>query len=294
MVAPLEASDKFELVWQELEPVKPYPCPWPILDFFDVFPESVYLEPPEIKPLDAMKEKDFDLILLAYQVWFLSPSLPVTAFLKSEEAKRALRDRPVITLIPCRGMWLSAHEKVKKMLNNIGAKLIDNVVLIDQGPPWATFVTTPRWLLTGKKDGFWGIFPPAGISNSDIEKAARFGKALVDAADKIDKGLDSSLLRGLGAVKVNPRYIAGEKIGHRSFYIWGKFFRFIGKPGHPLRRKLLILYIIFLVLMILTVVPVGIVLRTLMRPVMEKKLQSRVREFEEPSGSSRERISDYI
>lgn len=293
MVAPLEASGRFELVWQELVPKKPYPYPWPILDFFDVFPESVYLDPPELEPLESMKDVDFDLVLLAYQVWFLSPSLPVTAFLKSDEAKKALKDRPVITLIPCRGMWLSAHDKVKGMLKTIGARLIDNVVLVDQGPPWATFVTTPLWLLTGKKEGFWGILPPAGISQEDIEGAARFGKAIVDAADKIDKNLDSSLLRGLGAVKVNPRYIVGEKMAHRSFYLWGKLFRSIGRPGHPLRRMLLIIYIMFLITMILTVVPLGAIARAVMRPFMEGKIQLKVKELEEPSGSSTERVANY-
>ena len=294
MVAPLEASGKVELVWQELIPKKPYPYPWPILDFFDVFPESVYLDPPDLEALEIMKDQNFDLILLAYQVWFLSPSLPVTAFLKSEEAKKALKNKPVITFIACRGMWLCAHNKVKTMLKSIGAKLIDNVVLVDQGPPWATFVTTPRWLLTGKKGGFWGIFPPAGISDKDIDGAARFGSALVDSVEKIDKTLNTSLLKGLGAVKVNPRYIAGEKMVHRSFYIWGRLFRSIGKPGHPLRRVMLIIYIMFLITMILTVVPLGVIIRAIMRPFMEKKLQSRVNELEEPSGSSRERIADYL
>ncbi|MDH3974935.1 MAG: dialkylresorcinol condensing enzyme [Deltaproteobacteria bacterium] len=294
MVAPLEASGTFEVVWQELVPKKPYPYPWPVLDFFDVFPESVYLDPPELKPLESIKDRDFDLILLAYQVWFLSPSLPITAFLKSEEAKKILKDKPIITFIACRGMWLCGHDKVKSMLQARGAKLIDNVVLVDQGPPWATFVTTPRWLLTGKKGGFWGIFPPAGVSDKDIDGASRFGKALVDARNRIDKDLHSPLLKGLGAVKVNPRYIAGEKMVHRSFYIWGKLFRSIGKPGHPLRRMMLIIYIMFLITMILTVMPLGVIIRFIMRPFMEKKLQSKVRKLEEPSGSSTERVTDYV
>ena len=150
------------------------------------------------------------------------------------------------------------------------------------------------WLLTGKKEGYWGILPPAGISDRDIEGAARFGRAIADAEDKIESNLDSSLLRGLAAVKVNPRYIMGEKMAHRSFYIWGKLLRSIGKPGHPLRRMMLIVYIIFLITMILTVVPLGAIVRAVMRPFMEKKVQSMVKSLEEPSGSSTERMADYI
>jgi hypothetical protein len=180
------------------------------------------------------------------------------------------------------------------MLNSIGAKLIDNAVLVDQGPPWATFVTTPRWLLTGNKRGFWGIFPPAGVADDDIRGASRFGRAIADSLQKLETEKDASLLKGLGAVKVNPGYVAGEKIAHRSFFVWGKLFRAIGKTGHPLRRSLLIVYIVFLITMILTVMPLGVIIRALLKPFMKEKLENQVKEYEKPSGSSTERMAQYI
>lgn len=62
-----------------------------------------------------------------------------------------LKDTPVITLIGCRNMWLMAQEKVKKLLAESEAKLIGNVVKVDQSNDWASFITTPLWMLTGKK-----------------------------------------------------------------------------------------------------------------------------------------------
>ena len=56
-----------------------YPFPWPIFRFLDVFPESVYLDPPALLPLTVDAEADFDLVIIAYQVWYLSPSLPKLA-----------------------------------------------------------------------------------------------------------------------------------------------------------------------------------------------------------------------
>jgi hypothetical protein len=291
MMAPLAGRPDVEIVWQKLEPVAPFPYPWSILRFFDTFPESVHLDPPPIKPLAFGPEARFDLVILSYQVWFLSPSLPVTAFLKSGAA-RMLKDTPVITFIVCRNMWLSAHDKVKKMLAGLGARHIDNVVLTDQGPPWATFVTTPRWLLTGKKNGFWGIFPPAGVSEAEIAGAARFGRALADALHLL-KSTPGPLLSGLGAVKVFPGYIAGEKIAHRSFMIWGRLLRAIGRPGNPLRRLVLVFYIMFLITMILTVMPVSIVVRALLRPLLRRRLDAEVARLEAPSGSSAERLTQY-
>ena len=292
MLAPLENNPEFEIVWQAVEPAEPYPFPWGFLRFFDTFPECVYLDPPALKPMTFDPDAHYDLIVLVYQVWFLSPSLPITAFLKSPQA-RVLRGRPVITLIACRNLWLSAQEAVKTMLHERGARLIDNVVLIDQGPPWATFVTTPRWMFTGRKNGFWGIFPPAGIGASEISGAARFGRALVERCHLLQSSPNSPLLSGLGAVQVNPGYIASERIAHRSFRLWGRLLRAIGRRGNPVRRAVLVVYVLFLVTMILTIVPLGVALRALLRPLLRTRMNREVARLELPSGSGTEDVARY-
>jgi hypothetical protein len=292
MLAPLENHAEFEVIWQAAEPVVAYPFPWPLFGFFDIFPECVYLDPPALKPMGFDADAHYDLVVLVYQAWFLAPSLPITAFLKSPEA-RVLRDKPVITLIACRNMWLSAQEAVKKMLHDRGARLIDNVVLIDQGPPWATFVTTPRWMFTGRKDGFWGIFPPAGVAEPEISGAGRFGRALVEKRHLLHSGLATPLLSGLGAVKVNPGYIASERIAHRSFRMWGRLLRAIGKPGNPVRRAVLVVYVLFLVTMILTVLPLAIVVRALLRPLLRARMDREVARLESPSGSGTGELPRY-
>jgi len=293
MLSPLDGSRDVEVVYENLRPRKPYPFPWPVLDFLDVFPESVYMDPPEMEPVGFDPDGRFDLVVLAYQVWFLSPSLPVTGFLKSTAA-RVLKDKPVITFIACRNMWLTAQEKMKEALRSLGATLIDNVVLIDRGPAWATFVTTPRWLWTGKRDGFWGVFPPAGVSQRDISRTARFGRAIADSLTQLESRPGRSLLWGLGAVRVNPRLIAGEKIAHRSFTIWGRMFRLMGKQGSRLRRCLLPLYLLFLACMIVTVLPVSIVVRAILLPFLRSRMEEAAKRLEEPSGSSTERMSLYM
>jgi hypothetical protein len=251
------------------------------------------MDPPEMEPVSFDPDSHFDLVVLAYQVWFLSPSLPITGFLKSSAAS-VLKDKPVITFIACRDMWLCAQEKMKGLLESLGATLIDNVVLIDQGPAWSTFITTPRWLLTGKRGGFWGIFPPAGVRKKDITACTRFGRALADSLNKLKSTPGKSLLWGLGAVKVNPRFIAGEKIAHRGFSTWSRFFRLIGKQGSRLRRSMLIVYLLFLFCMITIMLPVSIVVRAVLQPFLRKRLKEGVRRLEEPSGSSTERMAQYL
>ena len=74
-----------------------YPFPWPFLQFFNQFPETVYEdgETPLLVDLDdrPIEDTDFDLIVLGYQVWFLAPSLPVSSFLKGDYACRLFRGK---------------------------------------------------------------------------------------------------------------------------------------------------------------------------------------------------------
>ena len=248
-------------------------------------PESVLLDPPALEPLATSGEEDpqFDLIVLAYQVWFLSPSCPVTAFLKSEAGKRLLRGKPVVTVIGCRNMWLNAQEKVKQLIREAGGELRDNVVFTDNAPTMATLITTPRWLLTGRRDAFLGL-PAAGIAEADIAGAGRFGHALVRALRDGREKRGGPMLGGLGAARVDPRLIFSERAGTRAFGAWSRIIRLGGKPGSWLRLPLVMLFCLYLVAMILAVVPVSLLLQRLLRPLLARRLESQKAYFEAPSG----------
>jgi len=292
LLFPLYESDAINIVHKYIQPKVAYPFPWSFMKFMDVFPESVYLDPCEIEPMEE-DEIEYDLIILAYQVWFLSPSLPTTAFLKSAYARKKLQNKPVITLIGCRNMWIMAQEKMKGMLDDISAKLIDNIVLIDQGNSLATFITTPRWMFTGKKDSLWKIFPKAGISDEDIRFSSRFGKAILKGLLENKKQNNTSFCHGLGAVCVNEKLIRSEQIGIKSFHIWGKIIRKIGKVGDIKRKPIVLLYLFFLILMIITVVPINMIVQTINRKINKNKVNLQKEYYELPSGSSRERIKEF-
>ncbi|MCU7814941.1 MAG: dialkylresorcinol condensing enzyme [Candidatus Thiodiazotropha sp. (ex Lucinoma kastoroae)] len=289
---PLAKSEDIELFTETLVPVIPYPYPWSFFGFLDVFPECVALDAPDNKPLSIDIEEDFDLVILAYQVWFLAPSLPVTAFLKSESGKCLLNGKPVVTVIGCRNMWSQAQETVKKLLIASSAKLIDNIVLTDQGSTLDSFITTPRWLLTGKKDAFWR-FPPAGISQLDIDRACRFGHALAQGLTKISAKIDAPLLTGLQAVKADLSQIQSEKAGIKSFTIWGRLLRKVGCSGDFRRKPILVLYLVFLVILILSVVPLTVLLKKTLSPFLVNKYQKIKQYYELPSGSGSERMNNF-
>lgn len=180
IVEPLQQDKNILLHIEILRPLKPYPFPWKFFSFLDAFPESAHMIAPPLQPLSLSGDENFDLVILPYQVWFLAPSLPVTAFLKHPVAKKLLAGKPVVTVIACRNMWMLAHEKMKVLLNACGARLLDNVVLVDPASTIATLFTTPLWLLTGKRN-LLRILPPAGVDAASIQATSRFGFALRDA-----------------------------------------------------------------------------------------------------------------
>jgi len=290
LVEPLEAAEDCRVTCRALDPETPYPFPWPFFDFLDVFPETVLLDPPPIRDPGLDAEARFDLVILAYTVWFLSPAPPITAFLKSDAGRRVLRDTPVITVVGCRNMWLQAQEVIKGLLREAGAKHCDHVALTDRGSSIKTLFTTPRWMLTGRREPFWGIFPRAGIAEQDIRDSARFGESILEAlrAGRLDGR--APVLRGLGAAAVDDRLIDSERIGKRSFLIWGRLIRAVGPPGHPIRRAVLGAYVLFLIAMIATVVPVTMSLRVLLRPLRRSKIAREREYYEQPSGADRSRL----
>jgi hypothetical protein len=284
LIAPLEDCTDISVRHIYVEPVTRPPFPWPVLRFFDLFPECVFLDPPPIKPIAVGEDEDYDLVIIAYQVWFLSPSMPITAFFKSDAACRLLAGKPVVTLIGCRNMWALAQEKMKALLADISARHVDNVVLTARGGLW-TFVTEPYWLLTGRKTSLPGL-PPAGIAREDIDACARFGHALVAALAAGRERDGRPMLTGLRAVEADPSLVAMERLGHRSFWLWGKVLRAIGPAGSSRRLPFVAIYAVFLALVIALLVPANLLILRLLKPLLVKRWAAEKAHFEQPSGST--------
>jgi hypothetical protein len=292
IVEPLQKNGNFSIHIETLRPVTPYPFPWRFFAFLDAFPESAHMVAPPLQPLSLSGDEAFDLVILPYQVWFLAPSQPMTAFLKHPLAKKLLAGKPVVTVIACRNMWLLAQDKMKGLLADCGARLLDNVVLVDPSPTFTTFFTTPAWLLSGRRDFLPGL-PAAGVDAASIKAASRFGFALRDALLADQERGTAPLLTGLKAADSNPNLLVSEKAGTRSFYLWGKLLRAVGEPGQWRRRPFLVLYVTFLIALILSIVPVSLLLQALLRPFLRRRLAALKQQFDAPSGSGIERMSVY-
>ena len=257
--APLQTAG-IQVDCVNIVPEQAFPFPWPFWRFFDTFPETVHLKPAPILPPHIPSE-NYDVVVIAYTVWFLSPSQPMTAFLQREETRRLLDGKPVITLIGCRNMWLGAQEKMKSLLKQNGAKLIGNIVKIDA----------------------CNSLPSAGIAEEELVDAARFGTKLRDTLLN-QQPLDETLFQNMGAVTVNEKLIFSERAAGRSFFVWGKLLMAAGRISPLLRRALLCFYIVFLLTMILVVLPISVILKKLLHPLLKGRLKKLADYYEQPSG----------
>jgi len=285
ITAPLAADPGISLTVETLRPVQDFPFPWPFFRFFDTFPETVYGDTPELKPLAVDPSERFDLVILGYQAWFLSPSLPVQAFLNSAAAAGLLKDTPVVTVVACRDMWLKAQEIVKDALARLGARHVGHVALVDEAGTVGSFLATPLWMLSGSPaPKLWGLIPRAGVAPDKVAASSRFGERI--AATLASGGpLDEALLRGLDAVQVNTALISSENAIRRGFRAWGGLLRALGPQGNWRRQAVLVAYVLWLILAILLLVPLGYVLRKALGPLRKRKLAKLAEYYAAPSGS---------
>jgi hypothetical protein len=281
--APLLQRSDIHVDFLALQPAQPYPFPWPFLGFFRIFPETVLMRPQPLLPLAVDPAQRYDLVILAYQVWFLSPSQPMTSFLASTEAAQLLAGTPVVTLIGCRNMWLMAQEKLKQRLNQLGARLVDNIALTDACGTAASFLATPLWMFTGRQKPY-GWVPRAGIDEAEIVAARRFGEAMAQRLTADGLPIEQPMLTGLGAVRVDEKLIASEKVGNRSFQLWSRLLAALGPPQSRRRGAGLLLYIVFLLCLIVTVVPLSALLKKLMAPLFKARIQREKAYYAGPSG----------
>lgn len=202
-----------------VEPATAYPFPWTGKAFFAVMPDCVQGIPDELKPFQ-LKETKYDLIVMGYQAWFLSPSIPFNTILNTASVKAVLKDTPVITITGARNMWISAMERVKQSLKDCGARLVGNIALVDKHANFISFVTIFHWMFKGKKDRYLNIFPTPGVADADIDHCKQFGSIAQKYLDKgnYDGMQDELVAQKAVVVKYNLMFI--ESKARKIFGIW--------------------------------------------------------------------------
>lgn len=257
-----------------IDTTEPFPFPWTDEAFFGAFPESYLQIPQPLKPFQ-LAHTDYDLVILGYQVWYLSPSIPFNSFLQSEAGKQLLQGKPVITISGTRNMWVMAQQKVKKLLTNCGAQLVGNIALTDRHHNHISVITIVQWLFSGDKNKrYLGVFPKAGVADKDIQGASVYGMLIAPHLQTGDyTGLQQEIVAH-GGVHYRRFLLSAEKKGNRLFGIWAKMIY-----GSKKRKFLLKCYRIYLYIAIWVLMPIVWLLYWLTYPLFFWKVESDKKKF---------------
>jgi len=271
--APLiAAGESVEIV--TIKPVEDYNFPWTGQRFFSVMPSCVLGIPVPIQPLN-LQETKYDLIILGYQPWFLSPSLPSSSLLQSDEFKAVLKDTPVVTISAARNMWINAFVRIKKMLKDAGANLVGNIALVDRHPNVVSFITIFYWMLSGKKERYLNIFPKPGVDEEDIKNTAMYGDTVARYLHLGDWSAMQDELIKQKAVEINYTLMFTEARAKPIFAVWAKF---ISKRKNKLPWLSAFKYYLFIALFLGA--PILIILdAVLLKPFSSKRIQQKKMNF---------------
>jgi hypothetical protein len=258
-----EKKEEYNVTYYNIELKKDFPFPWSNDVFFNTFPESYLQIPSEIlPPSEEVLNKKFDLIIFGYQVWYLTPSIPIISFLKSGYAEKILKDTPVVTISGTRNMWMLSQEKLKVYLKDLKAKLVGNIALVDRHDNYTSVLTVVRWMIGGQKEKS-GLLPAAGVSDEEIIGSVKYGRI-------IEKHFSGNTLENLqpelvknGAIEIRPFLVRVEKVGNKIFTIWSNL---IMKKKE--KRPLLIKFFkVYLMAAIWVISPIVLVLHLLTTPI---------------------------
>lgn len=270
--APL-ASAGMEVEKVRIQPTTDYPFPWTSQTFYSVMPDCVLGATQGLEPF-SFKESSYDLIILGYQAWFLSPSIPVNSLLHHPAFLAVLKNTPVITITGARNMWVNAFSAVKKMLLQAGANLVGNIALVDRHPNHISYVTIFHWLLGGKKDRYLQFFPYPGVSAADIEHTRVFGEIVLQHAASGFSHLQQALMQQK-AVDLKYSLLLLETKAVPTYVVWA---RFIMKRKK--RNGWLAVFKYYLVFSLFVAAPIILILDNLfIRPFSKKRITAKKQHY---------------
>jgi hypothetical protein len=231
LTAPLVAGG-WVIRWVEVQPRVAFPFPWPIRRFFGVFPAAV--DPGAVvelvEPAGGFGTEPDELVILAYQVWYLAPSLPIRSLLTSHP--EVVRNRRVVSLIACRNMWYSAAIEVSGLLRSAGARRVDVVAATDTRRQSTTLVTTLRWVLTGRREPFlW--FGRAGVGDAELARVAGVGRCVAGSGQFPRV-----------AAPIVPTLAAADLLAGKAFRRWGATVRSARRFGALAQAVTLVTFVL--------------------------------------------------
>src|SRR5690554_1773638 len=81
-IASTISDENVNISYFKIVPKNKFPFPWTQSEFYGAFPETFLQIPAPLEAIPAeILQKKYDLVILGYTTWYLTPSIPINSFL---------------------------------------------------------------------------------------------------------------------------------------------------------------------------------------------------------------------
>lgn len=180
LVTGLEETDIFVAI-ERLTTIEPLRFPiGSISGTFRMMIETFFRKRQPIEPLSPQCQEAYDLIILAGPTWSYNPSGPVLSLL-DRDGSALFKGRDVLPLISCRGYWRMHGWGLKRLLEKLGASVVNLIVFSHPSQePWRTIGVFLKLAGKNPETSSWlrRRYRKYGHSRKQLDEAKRFGQMI--------------------------------------------------------------------------------------------------------------------
>jgi hypothetical protein len=152
------------------------------LDLFSMLPAQARKATGSFHVSPSAITGDYDFVCIGSPTWWLTTSMPVRSFLKSEAAKKLLNGTRFSVFAVCRRYWGFNLKTIQRLGTAQGGSLITSTYFVHAGGQIMSMLSLLSFLGTGEdRPRYLGIrIPSAGLKPDYREQAKAFASDIAD------------------------------------------------------------------------------------------------------------------
>ena len=162
-----------------------FPLRHAYMDILGMLPAQVRRATGAIRIPDGARERGYDLVCVGSPTWWLTTSMPIRSFLKSDAADALLGGTRFAAFVSCRRYWRGNLESMRKLGSERGGAYVGGIHFAAAGGQVRSLLSLVSYLATGEnRERYLGVsIPRAGMTPDYGQRAREFADGLADALD---------------------------------------------------------------------------------------------------------------
>jgi menaquinone-dependent protoporphyrinogen IX oxidase len=136
----------------------------------------------DIRVPDEATSGDYDLVVIGSPTWWLTTSIPVRSFLKSDDADALLGGTRFTSFVVCRRYYGFNLRTVKKLGTKHGGEWVDGTEFTYRGGQIRSLLSLISYLGSGEqRERYLGVkIPPTNLQAENLDAAREYADKLAD------------------------------------------------------------------------------------------------------------------